>query len=88
MQGYMISYYLGYFLIMIVCSVLAIIFARRKAGWILFGVGAVLQGMSLIGRQMSLNQWGLGNTMSTSWSIYAILAIGTAVIIYIRRNKF
>ena len=85
---YSLVYYIGYFSIFLVFSILAIVFAKNKAGWILFGVGAGLQGLSLWGKQLSFNRFGSGNAMSGLWSAYIIMVIIVVIVIFRRQNDF
>ena len=64
---------------MIIFMVLAIKFAKKRAGWILFIVGAVIQLLSLIG--------SAGTSNSTMWIIYFIILIVTGLVILLRSNN-
>ncbi len=77
--------YVGYFLIMIILMVIAIITAKNKTAWIWYGIGAVLQLLSLFGNQRVASMYGTNITWY--WIIYFILLIFTAAIVAYRYNK-
>lgn len=85
--AYSVSSLFGYFLIMIILLALAIILAKGKLGWILYAVGAVLQLVSLIGRQKTFAMFGMGHMLAAYWIVYFILLAVGAIAIYIRSTK-
>ena len=82
---YDLAYYFGYFFIMILCMVIAIITAKHKFSWGVYAVGAVVQLITLIGNQM--NTYPYGRSMTASWIIYFILLAVSAMIIVDRYEK-
>ncbi|MBE6707805.1 MAG: hypothetical protein E7578_01010 [Ruminococcaceae bacterium] len=82
---YTISSYFGYFLPMIVFMVLAVIFARRFAAWILYGAGAAVELISLVGNQKKYRLFGLEELMKPYWMIYLGILVVVAIIIILRR---
>ena len=77
-------YYIGYFLIMIICDVVAIVFAKSKISWIIYVIGAMIQLMSLVGNEKAASMSGVDTTLD--WIVYFFLLIVAAIII-IARNK-
>lgn len=75
----------GYFLVMIIFMVIAIIAGKSKAAWIWYGIGGALQLMSLSGRQKAASFYGTDITLY--WVVYFALLILTAVLIVKRYNK-
>ena len=76
-----LSAVLGYFMIMIIFMILAIIKARRKSTWVYFFSGAVLQLIALIEDQKS------GTLTGTVWMAYIILLLVFAVLIILVQKK-
>lgn len=76
---------LGYFLIMIIFMVVAIVTAKSKAAWIWYAAGAVLQLVALIGNQIAANINGIDTTLR--WIVYFGLLILTAILVVKRYNK-
>lgn len=65
--------------------VIAIVVTKKKTAWICYTVGAVLQLISLLGKQDLANNYGEDITLY--WCIYFLLLILTAIIVYLRKNK-
>ena len=82
---YEVMVYVGYFFIMFIFMVLAVIFANKIAGWILYLVGGLLQLLPMIGsqKQATLNQ----SNITTEWVIYIGLLLVTLLIIVLRRRR-
>ncbi|MBQ7125231.1 MAG: hypothetical protein IJO00_02595 [Clostridia bacterium] len=76
---------IGYFLIMIIFMVIAIVTAKGKGAWIWYAIGAILQLLSLSGNQKVAAVNGTDTTMH--WIVYFALLIITAVIVVKRYNK-
>ena len=83
---YLISSYLGYFLVMIAFMVIAILIAKHKASWLVYVAGAGIQLLSLIGNQMTANM--LGISIAPRWIIYIVLLIVAALIIDKRQKNY
>lgn len=84
-SAYLIGSLVGFFWFMIIFLVLAVVFAKSFARWILYGIGSGFTFLSLLGRQRSVSFFG-GN-IDNLWAIYIILlAVGAFLIVY-RRNK-
>ena len=82
---YELFVYLGYFLIMTIFMIVAILTAKKKTAWIWYAIGAVVQLLSLSGNQITAN---INETdMTMYWIIYFCLLIATAIIIVARYNK-
>jgi len=77
-------YYIGYFFIMILSSVFAIIVAKKHNPWLFFATGAILQLISLIGQEKANNMRGNSASTTLDWIIYFILLFLSLVIINIR----
>ena len=75
----------GYFLIMIIFMVIAIVTAKGKGAWIWYAIGAILQLLSLSGNQKVATMNGTDTTMH--WVVYFALLIITAILIVKRYNK-
>ena len=84
---YTIGNLLGFFLIMIICDVLAIIFANKVFAWPVFGIGAGLTLFSIIGRSRSLMAMLSPGYMTSLWVVYAILLFVGIFGIIIRRRR-
>ena len=84
---YSISNYIGYFLILLIFLIAAIIIGKKLAGWIVYGIGAFIQLLSLYGNYQSYSAMGFGSAMSSYWLIYIILLILSAIIIVLRGPK-
>lgn len=76
---------IGYFLIMIIFMIVAIVTAKGKGAWIWYAIGAILQLLSLSGNQKVAAVNGTDTTMH--WVVYFALLIITAVIVVKRYNK-
>lgn len=80
-----IATYTGFFLIMIVFMIVAIINAKKKTAWIWYALGSTLQLLSLLGNQKSANYYGDNTTVE--WIIYFGLLIVSAILIVNKYNK-
>ena len=76
---------IGYFLIMIVFMIIAIITAKGRGAWIWYAIGAILQLLSLSGNQKAAVMNGADATIH--WIVYFALLIITAILIVKRYNK-
>ena len=81
---YELFYYLGYFWFMLLFMIVAIIVARTKGAWAFYAIGAVIQLMSLYGKQKTADL--LGIDMTTPWIIYFLILLVTALVI-VRKNS-
>ena len=82
--------YLGYFAIMIICCVIAIILAKKLCAWIIYAIGAIITLLSLKGNMSaSENMYGAvdWNVMGPYWLIYFVLLIVSGIIILMRYTK-
>lgn len=83
--------YISYFSILIIFSVIAIIFAKRKIAWFLYAFGGILTLLSILGLQKSVKQnyllYQTENKLFIYWIIYFILMVLFAVIIVKRKNS-
>lgn len=77
--------YIGYFLIMIIFMIIAIVTAKGKGAWIWYAIGAVLQLLSLFGNQKAAAANGTDATMH--WIIYFVLLAVTAILIVTRYSQ-
>ena len=84
---YTISGFFGYFLVMIIFMIVAILLAKSKAAWIPYSIGGVLQLLSITGNYRKLYLFGLSSTMLYSFIIYVIIMVLTAFIIVKRYNE-
>ena len=76
---------IGYFSIMIIFMIIAILTAKGKRAWIWYAIGAILQLLSLLGHQKAAAMNGTDTTMH--WIVYFALLIITAILIVKRYNK-
>lgn len=76
----------GYFLVMIVFVVAAILCAKSVASWIVLTIGSVIQLLSLLGTQRNYNYWGIGDEMTRYWLAYFLLLIVGIAAISARRK--
>jgi hypothetical protein len=74
----------GYFLILIICSIVAILTAKLKVSWAFLVAGAGIQLASLIGLQKNANATYLNTT--PYWWTYAIIILLTLAIMVIRKS--
>lgn len=83
---YDLGIYFGYFMIMIIFMVIAILMARTtKHCWGIYAIGAGLQLLSMIGNQKTANFYG--TSMAAYWAMYFVLLIIFAVVIAFRRKN-
>ncbi len=80
-----LTYFFGYFLIMIVFSTIAIILSKSKKAWIWYSIGALFQLLALYGNQLTADVYNKDTTIQ--WTIYFLLLIITAIIIFMRYAK-
>ena len=82
-----LMYCLGYFLVMIIFMVVAIVIAsaKSKAAWGCYVIGAVIQLLSLVGNQKIANVSGTNTTLH--WVVYFGLLIISAILVVKRYNK-
>ena len=83
--------YIGYFLILIIFLILAIIFAKKPHSWIWYSLGAIITFISIIGNQKKFDSRYSSNIvmeiMWPYWAIYFVLLAGAATIILLRYFK-
>ena len=87
---YFLGSALGYFIILIVATILGIIFAKKTAGWILFGTGAVVQLISLIGLQKQYSMYGglaAKQLLRGYWITFIVILLIGGIAIASRRTK-
>ena len=78
---------MGFFLIMIVFMIVAIVRAKNGNPWIWYAIGVVLQLLSLSGLQRQYSAFGMGSALSGVWGVFFVIAIITLFIILARKNK-
>lgn len=76
---------IGYFLIMIIFMIIAIVTAKGKGAWVWYAIGAILQLLSLSGNQKAAAMNGTDTTMH--WIAYFALLIITAILVVKRYHK-
>lgn len=84
---YMLGNLIGYFVVLEVAVILAIIFGKHRFSWIIYGVGALLSFISLAGNNRTYLAFGLGRMMIPYWIFFIVLMVGGAVGIIIRYNR-
>lgn len=89
---YDITVYIGYFLILIIFLTIAIILGNRPAGWTMYGIGAVVQFLSLLGVYKSYQGYpyfgyGYEEKFTPYVLIYIFLLIISCIAIAIHRPK-
>ena len=77
---------MGYFLIMIVFVVVAIIRAKNGNPWIWYGIGVGLQLLSILGLQRQYSSYGMSSSLSGTWIVFFVIAIVGLVIIISRKK--
>ena len=77
---------MGYFLIMIIFMVIAIVRAKDGKPWIWYGIGVGLQLVSMIGLTRRYSVYGMGGVTSGTWIVFFVIAIVSAIIISIRKS--
>lgn len=75
----------GYFIIMIVCVILSIILAKKTVGYVILGIGSVIQLLSILGVQKQASFWG--TDITAYWVVYFLLLIVGIAVITQRRKK-
>lgn len=85
---YNIMSYVGYFAILLIFSILAIIFSKKLHSWIWYSIGVVITLISLLGNQKSYENF-LGSDfadkmMAPYWTIYVVILGIVAIIIFTR----
>ena len=84
---YYIGNMIGFFLVMIICEVLAVVFAKKKVlAWLLYGIGAGITLLSLIGQSNSVMISMVGGFIFSLWVWYVVLLVAGAVGIITRRK--
>jgi len=86
-SAYMLGNLFGFFLVMIICDILAIIFACKVVAWPIYGIGAGLTLISLIGSARSLMVALFPEYFSIQLICYAVLLFIGAFFIVRRRRK-
>lgn len=84
---YAITNYIGYFLILLVFLIVAIILAKKTAAWIVYGIGAFVQLLSLYGNYQSYSSMGFEEAMTPYWIVYIVLLVVAAITIVMRRQN-
>lgn len=89
---YDIVFYSAYFLIMIVFLTIAIILGNRPAGWSMYGIGAFIQFLSLVGLYNSYQGYpyfgyGYEEAFAPYKIIYAFLLIVSAIFVALHKPK-
>ena len=85
---YTLGSYIGYFLVLIVFFVFAVIFAKKKIAWPLYFVGGGIQLLAILGTQKKYALFGMGHLMAPYWIVYAILMLVALVLIRRRRDDY
>lgn len=78
---------MGYFLVMLIFMIIAIVRARVGRPWIWYAIGVGLQLISMIGHTMNYNRFGMGSAMTGTWIVFFVIAIVSLIIILARKNK-
>ena len=74
---------MGYFAILIIFSVVAIIFAKKWYSWIIYAIGVVVTYISISGNQKKYDMLGLPNATKSLWTTFFIISIiGAAIILF------
>jgi len=84
---YGLGYYIGYFSIMIVLLVIAIIRSKKRNSWGWFIAAAVIQLIAFLGRATEDNLVGNTDSRFLDWIIYIVLLVISAIFICIRSKK-
>ncbi len=83
--------YVGYFFILIIFLIIAIILSKKLYSWVFYIIGATITLLSLLGSQKSYNDY-FGESLTEDimcpyWTIYIILLGVSAVIMIFRYSK-
>ena len=76
---YDLLHYIGYFLIMIIFMVIAIITAKGKTAWIWYGIGAAFQFLGQAGNHKVASLYAKDTTLD--WIIYVVILVVSAILI-------
>lgn len=90
--------YLSYFFVLIIFLILAIICVKKPLAWILYSIGSIITLISLLGMQNKYESYYYNHyiycdsdyvkkMMAPYWTIYIVLLIITAILIFIRQSK-
>lgn len=84
---YTLGSLIGYFILLEVAVILAIVFGKHRFSWIIYGAGALVTFISLAGNNSVYLATGLGRLMIPYWIFFIVLMVGGAVGITIRYNR-
>lgn len=73
---------LGFFMIMILFSIVAIVRGKNEGAWVWYIIGATIQLISLLGIQKTAHIYGTNTT--GYWIVFFFLLITTAIIVRVR----
>ena len=77
---------MGYFLIMIIFMIIAIIRAKNGKPWIWYAIGVGLQLFSLIGLTMRYRAYGAASALGGTWIAFFAIAVFSAIIIVAQKQ--
>ena len=77
---------MGYFLVMIIFMIIAIVRAKNGNPWIWYIIGVGLQLLSLLGLQRRYSQFGAGSALGGTWLAFFVIGLISLIIIAMRRG--
>ena len=77
---------MGYFLVMIIFMIIAIIRAPKGKPWIWYSIGVGLQLLAILGTTKQYNSWGMGRALTGTWVTFIAIAVISFIIILVRKK--
>ena len=81
------GYFTGYFMVMIVLMIIAVIRASNGKPWIWYSIGVGLQLLGLLGAAKRYNALGMGHALTGRWIAFLAISVISFIIIHIRKNN-
>ena len=78
---------MGYFLIMIIFMIIAIVRAKNDNPWIWYGIGVGLQLLSLAGLTRQYSMYGLRGALNGTWIAFVVIAAVSLFLIFMRKKS-
>ena len=78
---------MGFFLIMLVFMIVAIVRAKNGKPWIWYSIGVGLQLLSLIGLSKQYSMLGASGALTGTWIAFFAIAIIALIVIILRKKS-